>query len=305
MDHGAPPHRGSRASSGVVDIAGREPQRVRAAPGGRQPTAGGRQRLGVRPEPSTPAAGRAGPRSGCDDGGELGLPVPAAGRRRLLRFALTYGERPDFPYVGGVLRMQDSAVELDAFVDRVLGATGAPEVDLVGHSEGTVMPQWWLKFLGGADVAGRYVALTPLYDGTSILGFDRLVEAGEQDPEVAASFEELSDALCGSCRQFLRGSDFFDELYGDGVVAVPGVEYTTIMTRYDEAVVPWTSGHLDAPDATNIVLQDVCASDLSEHGLVPFDPVVVRLVMNALDPEHAVEPTCGSLLGVQLGPIGL
>ena len=70
-------------------------------------------------------------------------------------------------------------------------------------------------------------------------------------------------------------------------MAAPGVGYTTIMTRFDELVIPYSSGYLVGPDVENIVLQDVCPLDLSEHTLVAFDPVVAHLILNALDPAHA------------------
>ena len=88
-------------------------------------------------------------------------------------FALTYGLHPlaaPFGAPGGTIPIQDSAQEFKTFVDRVLRETGAAEVDLVGHSEGTFMPQYYLKFLGGAAKVKRYVAWTPLYDGTKLLG---------------------------------------------------------------------------------------------------------------------------------------
>lgn len=59
-------------------------------------------------------------------------------------FALTYGSTLPLPYpgaLGGFGDMRASARELGEFVDRVLSATGAEEVDLVGHSQGTLMPQ--------------------------------------------------------------------------------------------------------------------------------------------------------------------
>jgi pimeloyl-ACP methyl ester carboxylesterase len=221
-------------------------------------------------------------------------------------FALTYGERPDNRYVGGLLPMQESARELDSFVDRVLAATGAGQIDLVGHSEGTVMPQWWLRKLDGAPRTHAYVALTPLYGGTTLHGLDAFIDSMRADyPAQAAPISDAFDAYCGSCQQFLAGSSFLQELYDDGTVAAPGVVYTTIASRYDELVTPYTSGHLDAPGATNIVVQDVCPLNLDEHGAVAFDPVVARMVLNALDPAHAVPVSCGPLLGLGLGPINL
>ncbi|MBH0779847.1 esterase/lipase family protein [Nocardia bovistercoris] len=41
--------------------------------------------------------------------------------------------------------MRISAATLDAFVDRVRQATGAPKVALVGHSEGATMAYWYIK----------------------------------------------------------------------------------------------------------------------------------------------------------------
>ena len=59
-------------------------------------------------------------------------------------FALTYGLDPRLPIqvIGGTIPIEQSAPELGAFVDQVLAATGAAKVDLVGHSEGTFMPEY-------------------------------------------------------------------------------------------------------------------------------------------------------------------
>ena len=40
--------------------------------------------------------------------------------------------------------------------------------------------------------------------------------------------------------------------------AAPGVTYTTVMTKYDELVIPYTSGIMDGPGHTNHVLQEIC-----------------------------------------------
>src|SRR3954462_7677258 len=67
--------------------------------------------------------------------------LEAAGYRT---FALDYGNR-------GTGDMAASAPQLKAFVDGVLAQTGASKVDIVGHSQGGMMPGYYIKNLGGAD----------------------------------------------------------------------------------------------------------------------------------------------------------
>ncbi|WP_340685281.1 lipase [Amycolatopsis coloradensis] len=216
-------------------------------------------------------------------------------------FSLTYGV-PGKPLPvyqpGGLLPMEQSAKELSAFVDKVLGATGASKVDLLGHSEGTLMPSYYVKFLGGASKVDKYVSLTPLWDGTTLFGASHLYGlAGALG--LATGFNGILDPLCGSCRQFLRGSEFLTKLRSGNGVFQPGVTYTNIMTRYDEAVVPYTSGMGKGPNVKNIVLQDSCVLDLAEHAGVAADRNAAGHVLNALDPAHAKPVPC-----VPATPIG-
>ena len=221
-------------------------------------------------------------------------------------FALTYGLHPGEDFVGGLAPMEQSSAELAAFVDRVLAATGAQKVDLVGHSEGTVMPQYYLKFRGGAAKVDKYVAITPIYHGTTLLGVGALIAALETAyPQFAGPIASEFGRGCGSCAEFLRGSPFLRHLYADGHYAVPGVTYTTIMTRYDELVTPYTSGRLPAaPNVTNIVVQNQCPIDFAEHIAVAFDPTVGRDVLNALDPAHARAVPCHLVLPGIGAPLG-
>lgn len=208
-------------------------------------------------------------------------------------FSLTYGRSPLAPpplsQVGGLQPIEHSAEELAAFVDRVRDTTGANKVDIVGHSEGSLMPNYYVKFLGGDRYVDRYVGMTPLWDGTETSGLAFLNRTGQQlgvDPVLGLTL----DPVCGSCRQFLKGSDFIEKMNSDGGPAVDGVTYTMIMTKYDELVVPYTSGELDG--ATTIVLQDGCPSDLAEHVAVAFDPVTLGHIENALDPANAKPVRC-------------
>src|SRR2546425_9360297 len=56
-------------------------------------------------------------------------------------FALDYGER-------ATALIEQSARVLAAFVERVLAATRARHVAIVGHSLGAMMPRYYLRFLG-------------------------------------------------------------------------------------------------------------------------------------------------------------
>ncbi|HVS29285.1 MAG TPA: alpha/beta fold hydrolase [Solirubrobacteraceae bacterium] len=208
-------------------------------------------------------------------------------------FTLNYGVDPRtawFPIPPeGTVAMEQSSHELAAFVDQVLAATGAGKVDLVGHSEGTVMPRYYLMRLGGSAKVRRFVALAPLWRGSEVGEFamlrDLLAPLGLSGPvlNTVASY-------CAACTEVLRGSDYLNALNADGE-AVAGIDHTNIVTRTDELVSPYTSGIM-RDGGTNIVLQDVCPTDLSEHIALVFDPVVAQLVLNALDPEHAKPVQC-------------
>ncbi|WP_216213568.1 esterase/lipase family protein [Amycolatopsis aidingensis] len=217
-------------------------------------------------------------------------------------FSLTYGVPGDpLPVYqpGGLLPMERSAEELATFVDRVLASTGAATVDILGHSEGTLMPSYYVRFLGGESKVDKYVSLTPLWQGTTLLGLSTLYQHAKLfglDKVV----DGVLDPVCGSCRQFLQGSDYLKKLHAKGIFA-PGVQYTNIVTRYDEAVVPYTSGIAEAPNVRNVVLQEECGLDFAEHAAVAADPVAAGHVLNALDPAHPEPVPC--VLGTPLGAV--
>jgi len=206
-------------------------------------------------------------------------------------FALTYGVDPDasFPLdqFGGRSPMEQSAVELSAFVDRVLAETGAREVDLVGHSEGATMPDYYIEYLGGAAKVARYVGVSGVKHGTTLHGLSTFVTAykalfpGAPDPTVE---------LCGSCQQFLVGSDYIEKI--EARAPAPGVIYTNIATRYDELVSPHTSSFLAGPNVTNITLQDRCILDFSDHLSIISSPRTARHILNALDPARSKRVPC-------------
>lgn len=207
-------------------------------------------------------------------------------------FGLTYGRYPGNPSIGGLKPMEQSAEELRAFVDRVLAATGAGQVDLLGHSEGTIMPRWYLNFLGGAPKVDKYVQVTPLWDGTDVGGIGSVTSIARLLGQESTVNSTFASTTCGACPQFATGSAYVNKVNEPPGRPIPTIDYTGIATRYDELVVPYTSGFLDAPNVKNILLQDVCPSDTSEHVAAVYSPTTAQLVLNALAPRQALPAQC-------------
>jgi triacylglycerol lipase len=152
-------------------------------------------------------------------------------------FALTYGVAPGSPPVidqlGGFTSIKGSAQAFADFVARVLRSTGARKVDLIGHSQGTFMPNWYVKFLGCAKRVKNNVSLAPLWHGT------QATQGMGQFAQVFG-FDEDHAPLCVACAQMSKDSALLKRMREDGVAA-EGVRYTNIMTKYDELVRPYTS----------------------------------------------------------------
>lgn len=175
----------------------------------------------------------------------------------------------------------------------MLRRTDARKVDIVGHSQGSLMPNFYVKFLNGAKHVDDYVGVTPMWDGTDLAGLASLAQIGEAlgIPQIAY---DVMKPYCASCRQFLKGSKFIKRMNSHGGPAVPGVDYTMIMTRNDELVQPYASGILEG--ATNLVVQGQCALDQSEHLSIIYDPITGADILNALDPRHPRPVPCTVVL---------
>lgn len=211
-------------------------------------------------------------------------------------FTLNYGQeveawRPGAPgsfKVGGTGPVMDSARQLADFVDGVLDQTGAEKVDIIGHSQGGMMPRLYIKYLEGADKVANLVGLAPDNHGTSFWGL-----------LTTPPFNEVLFAALGPAIAEQRtDSELIRRLNEGGVT--PGPSYTVIATDRDWIVTPWVSGFLpvtdpwlpSGPDVTNIRLQDACATNFTEHLSIPFNPAAIAHVLHALDPSYVVETPC-------------
>ncbi|GAB2656243.1 alpha/beta fold hydrolase [Gordonia jinhuaensis] len=198
--------------------------------------------------------------------------------------------------VGGTAPIEDSARELAAFVDRVRTATGAPEVDIVGHSQGGSMPRYYLSYLGGNRVVNTFVGVEPTNHGTDAGGLlsDWLLGPIAQrlgdDPAVTPLLDALT--LRSSVQQ-VQGSAYVHEINDrapHGGVD-PNVRYVVIASATDTTVTPTSSMFLTGPNVTNILLQSGCPLALDDHQGVLYGRYAMGVVLHELDPAVPT-PSC-------------
>ncbi|MCM6774100.1 alpha/beta fold hydrolase [Nocardia sp. CDC159] len=183
----------------------------------------------------------------------------------------------------------NSARTLGAEVDRVLAATGATKVDLVGHSQGGgLLPLYYINVLGGNTKVDKMVGISPSNHGTTLsdIAFLRSFI-----PPVGWWIFDALGLVAPALTQQAIDAPLIEQIYGDGDTR-PGVTYTTIVTRYDEIVTPYDQQYLHGPDVTDITLQDGCPADRSDHIATLYSERAWRFVLDALSPSTAMPVPC-------------
>lgn len=148
-------------------------------------------------------------------------------------------------------------------------------ISVVGHSQGGALPVWAVKFwAGSAQRVKDVVSLAGPFGGT-----------------------RLGNELCAASRcatlawQLRVGAHHVAALQHAPLPTgrrAPSV--TSIAGLYDEIVRPQpTASRLGG--AANVILQDVCAHDPSEHGLILGDPVGYALTLDALTHRGPADPS--------------
>jgi len=192
-------------------------------------------------------------------------------------FSVTVGRTPYSGGSGDVDSMYNSADQLAVFVDQVLGWTGAQQVDLIGHSQGGAIQRIYVE--RHPSKVHRVVGLAAANSGvTTSSGLKPLLDA--LPPLRAIVF-----AGCPACAELNNPSTYRP--------IVPDVLYHNIIGVTDEIITPYTVGFL--PPAANVVnqtVQSVCPNDNVGHIGIVYDPAVIQMTMNALDPEHPEPVNC-------------
>jgi hypothetical protein len=146
------------------------------------------------------------------------------------------------------------------------------KVDVLGFSQGGMVPRWALRFWPDTRaLVDDVVGLAPSNHGTL-------------DAEVCL-------AVCPAAFWQQRGTSPFIAALNSGAETFADIDYTVVYTRLDEVVVP----NLDAATGssslrtgrgaiTNVATQDLCPLNLSDHlALGSYDAVGYALAMDAFD----------------------
>ncbi len=196
------------------------------------------------------------------------------------------------PRIDGLGHIETSAKELSSFVNNVLSKTKASKVDLVGHSQGGMMPNYYIKDLGGAAKVNELIGLAPSNHGTTLDGVTNLIEKFPFATELVTGLLEFLGAP--SLTEQTENSAFMKKLFGAGEPVVAGVKYVVIETSHDEVVTPYQHAFLSGAGVTNILIQEQCPADPVAHIGMFDDSPSLQNVLNQLSasPSPSFKATC-------------
>jgi triacylglycerol esterase/lipase EstA (alpha/beta hydrolase family) len=236
-----------------------------------------------------------------DEGSNWVTLAPLLANEGYCVYAFNYGETlaslPLIPFItpgriDGLDHIEKSAGQLKSFVEKVLSKSGASKVDLVGHSQGGMMPNYYIKFLGGASKVNELVGLAPSNHGTTLNGVTTLLEVFPFASEFTTGLLEFFGAP--SLPEQEENSTFIKKLFGGGDPIVAGVRYAVIETNHDEVVTPYTHAFLSGSGVTNITIQEQCPSDPVAHIGMFDDSPSLQNVLNQLSatPNPSFKASC-------------
>jgi pimeloyl-ACP methyl ester carboxylesterase len=162
---------------------------------------------------------------------------------------------------------------------RRMHALSGRRIEIVGHSQGGMVPRWALRFWPDTrTMVDDVVGLSPSNHGT--LDAIPLCAIGC----APAIWQQRSNAA------FIAALNSAQETF-------PGISYTDVYTNTDEVVVPnigpaaSSSLHGGGGQITNVAIQQVCPLDVTEHlGIGTYDNTAYQLGLDAITHPGPADP---------------
>ncbi|KAF9134623.1 hypothetical protein BGW39_006388 [Mortierella sp. 14UC] len=207
-------------------------------------------------------------------------------------YSLTYGRYWKLlPMIGAIAPAVDNAKSVGAFTEKVLQATGASQADFIGHSQGGVLPRYWVQYQGGKGKMHSMVGISAINHGTSWQGLAPLLEKLKGMVKALTLNNDLVTKAAPALQDIMSTSQFVKDLNAHGDT-LPDVFQANIVTKYDEIVSPYKSSFQSGEGVVNVVLQDLCETSLVEHTFIITSKTVLRWILNQLDPSTASPANC-------------
>lgn len=171
------------------------------------------------------------------------------------------------------------AGEYVVYAIRKMARQSARRVDILGYSQGGMVPRWALRFWPDTRrLVKTFVALDPSNHGTVD------ANAACQGQCSAADWQQAEHS------HFMAALNSYAETFA-------GIDYTVVYSRTDEIVVPnlnsqgSSSLHTGRGRIENIAVQQICPSDVSDHlAMGSYDPVGYALAVDAFRHESLANP---------------
>ncbi|MDK4240352.1 esterase/lipase family protein [Corynebacterium pseudodiphtheriticum] len=201
-------------------------------------------------------------------------------------FAPDYGKR-------GTAAMEESAVQLGAYIEAVRTITGAEQVILIGHSQGGLLARYWMRTSGQARYVKHLVSLGAPNHGTTMGGILSPLVTNNLTENIMHSLIQHWFGPVGF--QQITGSEIFavfndgddrgdgnsDDSYGE---LEDGVDYTCIASRQDTVVQPPETCFLNGPahQVRNVWVQDIIPRANVQHQDLPTNKHVRAIIRTGL-----------------------
>lgn len=173
-----------------------------------------------------------------------------------------------------------TAGEYVVYAIRTMYAAYGGRIDIIGHSQGGMVPRWALRFWPDTrSMVDDLIGLSPSNHGT--LDADPVCDVGC----APAFWQQRTDA------HFIAALNSIQETF-------PGISYTNIYTLTDEVVVPnfgpaaSSALHGGGGQITNVAIQSICPDDPTEHiGIGIYDHTAYALAVDALTHPGPADPS--------------
>lgn len=183
---------------------------------------------------------------------------------------------------------------------RTMHADAGRKIDIVGFSQGGMVPRWALKYWPDTREAVQdYVGIDPSNHGT------------------LDAYPVCAPGCAPAFWQQQTGSDFLGAL-NDGGETFDGIDYSVVYTQTDEVVFPnlppAPSSELRTGDGaiSNIAVQQICPVHVAEHlSMGSTDPVGYAVAVDALDHDGPADASrvdrsvCAAPLMPGVDPVAL